>query len=129
MSATLTENAVKLLQKRYLDGESVDSMWDRVSGGVPRFRRLLEELRFLPNSPALFNLGRGNGCTSSACFVFDVEDSMFGKGSIVDTRNKAIAVAKAGGGVGYYFSKLRPRGSPIKSVHRVACGPVTVLRD
>ena len=131
-NALLTSNAVKILEKRYLDkgsNETVDGLWDRVSGGNEEFRQLMAELKFLPNSPALFNMGLNNGCTSSACFVFDVEDSMLGKGSIVETREKAIAVAKAGGGVGYYLGKLRPKGSPIKSIHRVACGPVTVLKD
>lgn len=70
-----------------------------------------------------------NGIFIHNCFVFDIEDSMFGKNSIVETRAKAIAVAKAGGGVGYYFGKLRSKDSLIKSVHRKACGPVAVLRD
>lgn len=134
-AALISENSMKLMKKRYLNGgESVDSMWDRVSGGEPRFRKLLEELRFLPNSPTLFNMGTGNGCTSSACFVFDIDDEMGplptdNPNSIVNTRGKAVAVAKAGGGVGYYFGNLRPRNAPIKSVHRKACGPVAVLRD
>lgn len=129
MSATLTDNALTILSKRYLEGESVDSMWDRVSGGNPRFRKLLEDLVFLPNSPTLFNAGRKNGCTLSACFVLSFQDAMFGRNSITDIRNKAIAIAKAGGGVGYYFGNLRPKGSAIKSIHRKACGPVAVLRD
>lgn len=129
MSALLSKNSLAILEARYLEGETVNDMWDRVSGGNDRFRELLSSLRFLPNSPTLFNMGRNNGCTSSACFVFDVQDSMFGKGSIVETRNKATAVAKAGGGVGYYGGNIRPKGSLIKSVHRKACGPVAVLRD
>lgn len=130
-SATeLSPNATAILNKRYLvEGESIDQLWDRVSGGNESYRRLLSSLRFLPNSPTLFNAGLNNGCTLSACFTFEVQDSMFGKGSITDVRDKAIAVAKAGGGVGYYFGHLRPKGSPIKSIQRVACGPVTVLRD
>lgn len=134
--ATLSENALKILKKRYLNnGESVDSLWDRVSDGNPHFRRLLEQLRFLPNSPTLFNAGLNNGCTLSACFVFQVSDYMitdrgqFKDDSIVRTREKAILVAKAGGGVGYWFSQIRPRGSKVNSIHRVACGPVAVMRD
>lgn len=131
MPAVISENALTILKKRYLsNGESIDDMWDRVSGGNPKFRALLSELRFLPNSPTLFNMGLNNGCTSSACFVFDVDDSMMeGPRSIHNTRGKAIAVAKAGGGVGYYFGNIRPKGSLIKSIHRKACGPVAVLRD
>lgn len=130
MPAAIERNGMALLEKRYLvDGESVDSLWDRTSGGDAKFRRLMEELRFLPNSPTLFNAGLSNGCTLSACFVFDIADSMFGKGSITETRDKAIAVAKAGGGVGYYGGYLRPKNAPIRSIHRKACGPVAVLRD
>ncbi len=130
----ITPNSRTILEKRYLDGESIDSMWDRVSDGNAKFRNLLSSLRFLPNSPTLFNAGRKNGCTLSACFVFEVDDEMGplssdSPNSIVNTRAKAIGVAKAGGGVGYYFGNLRPKGSPIKSIHRKACGPVTVLKD
>lgn len=132
----LTDNAINLVRKRYLDpGMTVDNMFDLASLGNPEYRALMTNLLFLPNSPTLFNAGRGNGCTLSACFVFDVFDCMLthnGKvreDSIVRTREKAVAVAKAGGGVGYYLGNLRPRNSPIKSVHRVACGPLGVLHD
>jgi ribonucleoside-diphosphate reductase alpha chain len=137
--AVLTDNAVHLLEKRYLDRrngrqESVDEMFWRVAGQEDRYADIMKRLLFLPNSPALFNSGVGNGCTSSACFVLDVDDDMGplptdNHRSIVNVRAKAVAIAKAGGGVGYYFGNLRPKGSPIKTVHRVACGPVAVLRD
>lgn len=133
MPAVITDNALTLLNTRYLDkgtGEDVDGMFRRVAGGDERYIKLMSELEFLPNSPTLFNAGLKNGCTLSACFVLDVEDTMFGSSSgIVETRAKAIAIAKAGGGVGYYFGHLRPKGSPIKSIHRMACGPVAVMRD
>lgn len=136
MSTVLSENSLAILKKRYLNnGESVDSLWDRVSGGNPKFRELMSSLRFLPNSPTLFNAGLNNGCTLSACFVLNVSDCMLShegvirEDSIVRTREKAIMIAKAGGGVGYYFGDLRPKGKPIKSIQRVACGPVAVLRD
>jgi ribonucleoside-diphosphate reductase alpha chain len=129
-AARISDTAMTILKKRYLsNGESVEGMFQRVAGGNEKFYNLLHNLRFLPNSPTLFNMGLNNGCTSSACFVFDIQDSMFGPGSIVETRAKAIAVAKAGGGVGYYGGYLRGKGAPIKSIHRVACGPVAVMRD
>lgn len=129
MPMVLEDNAVKVLEKRYLDGGTVDDLWDRVSGGNERFRRLLSEGLGMPNSPTLFNAEKNNGCTLSACFVFNIADSMFGKNSIMETRNKAAAVAKAGGGVGYYGGFLRKKGSPVNSTHRKACGTVAVLRD
>lgn len=129
--ASLTTNAEVILKKRYLhNGESIDNLWHRVADGNEKYIKLLASLRFLPNSPTLFNAGLNNGCTLAACFVFEVRDEMRGSmSSIVGTREKAIAVAKAGGGVGYYFGNLRPKGSPIKTIQRVACGPVTVLKD
>ena len=131
MTATISENALKILKDRYLvNGESVEGMFKRVSNSQERYYNLLTSLRFLPNSPTLFNAGLNNGCTLSACFTFVVEDSMLDSpSSIVNTRAKAIAVAKAGGGVGYYLGDIRPKGSTIKSVHRKACGPVAVLKD
>jgi ribonucleoside-diphosphate reductase alpha chain len=131
VTAVISDNAMRILKARYLtNGENVDAMFRRCSLGNERYYRLMSDLLFLPNSPTLFNCGLKNGCTLSACFVFDVEDTMFDHpDSIVAVRNKAIGVAKAGGGVGYYFGKLRQKNATIKSIHRKACGPVAVLRD
>lgn len=142
LPAVLTENSKKILDTRYIDpvhDKTVDGLWDRVSMGNPEYRRLLSQLLFLPNSPTLFNLGLPTGGTLSACFVFDVEDCLLGDWplggldepmvrSILGTNFKAACVAKAGGGVGYYLGKLRPRGAEVKSTHKKACGPVTVLK-
>lgn len=128
---SISPGAEKILKARYLDqGESIEGMFRRASLGNDDYYDLLRSLKFLPNSPTLFNVGLNNGCTLSACFVFSIQDTMFGHmDSIVNVRAKAIAVAKAGGGVGYYGGHLRPKNSLIKSVHRKACGPVAVLRD
>lgn len=125
----LTANARTILEKRYLEpGETIDGMFQRVSGDNEKFLQLMSRLDFLPNSPSLMNKGTGRG-TSSACFVFDVRDAMLdGNDSIMGTGQKAAAVAKWGGGVGYYLGNIRPQGSPVRSTHRVACGPVAVLR-
>jgi len=141
MATTLTDNSKKILEVRYVDPDhdkTVDGLWDRVSMGNPTWRRLLSDLLFLPNSPTLFNLGLPTGGTCSACFVFDLDDALLGDwpdggcqepfiNSILGTTFKAAAVAKAGGGVGYYLGKIRPEGSPVHSTHRKACGPVAVL--
>lgn len=126
MHAAIEANGMAVLEKRYLDGGTVDQLWSRVSGGNERFRSLLDRLLFVPNSPTLFNAGQNNGCTLSACFVFSIKDTM---DSICEVRTKACRVAKAGGGVGYYGGHLRPKGSLIKTIQRKACGPVAVLRD
>lgn len=133
MPATVSPNALTILEKRYYDranGEnSPASIWKRCSGGNRDYEEMLSELLFMPNSPTLFNLGTGNGGTLSACFVFDFADSLRdGPKSIMATLDKAAAVAKAGGGVGYYFGDLRPKGALVHSTHRAACGPVEVVR-
>lgn len=142
VAALLSPNSQRILAERYVDKEhdrTVEGMWDRVSMGNRDYKEMLEELLFLPNSPTMFNLGLPFGGTLSACFVFDVTDSLLGDWpnggeeepwitSILGTNFKAACVAKAGGGVGYYLGNIRPKGSPIRSTHKKACGPVTVLK-
>lgn len=141
MPAVLSPNGQTILDARYIDkvhDKTVEGLWDRVSMGNLNYRRLLSELLFLPNSPTLFNLGLPFGGTLSACFVFDISDSLLGEwptggldqpfvNSILGTTFKAACVAKAGGGVGYYLGNIREEGAPVKSTHRKACGPVAVL--
>lgn len=133
-------NGMTLWKQRYQDSdESLDGFWDRVSGGRADFRAMLSSLLMLPNSPTLFNMGTKTGGTLSACFVFDIADKLLGDwptggldqpfaDSILGTLFKAACVAKAGGGVGYYFGNLRPKGSLVRSTHKKACGIVPVIR-
>lgn len=136
-------NAMKVLCKRYLrplpdkpdiirikcphcgeHHETPSEMIDRATFGNDDYYNLLASFDFLPNSPTLFNAGTGNG-TFSACFKFDVEDSLEG---IMDVARKAAFVQKWGGGVGYCLSAIRPKGKVIRSTHGKACGPIAVLR-
>lgn len=137
MQPKFGEVAQKILCKRYLvnlagagkcphcgkEHETPEEMIQRVSFGNSDYYEMLCNLDFLPNSPTLFNAETGQG-TSSACFKFDVEDSMV---SIMDVATKSAFVQKWGGGVGYCLSALRPYGAPIKSTHGKACGPIAVL--
>lgn len=102
-------------------------MFQRVSFGVQDYYDLMAGFDFLPNSPTLMNAGLGNG-TLSACFRFDVKDTMLGESGIMDVARKAAAVQKFGGGVGYDFSQIRPKGSPISTTHGKACGPIAVMK-
>ncbi len=145
----LTPNAKRVLAARYqkkgADGvvaETPRALFVRVAGSIASMegaygvspeqvhaieQRFLDEMvsgRFLPNSPTLMNAGRGSGMLS-ACFVIPVEDSI---DSIFSAVRQAALVQKSGGGTGYSFSRLRPKGVLVASSGGTASGPVAFLR-
>ena len=145
MIEELTDNAKIVLEKRYLQRnesgeliEDAEGMFQRVantlasvekrdgmvSAYADEFYKIMSSMDFLPNSPTLMNAGTGAG-TLSACFVLPIEDSMEG---ITDAGKNAALVQKFGGGTGFSLSDLRPKGSPIKTTHGKACGPISVLK-
>jgi len=89
-----------------------------------RYETLLTELAFVPNSPTLMNAGTETP-QLAACFVISPRDSL---ASIFETLGHAAAVFQSGGGVGYSFSGLRPRGDPVSAAGGVASGPVSFMR-
>lgn len=125
ITPVFSPNAIELLGKRYLQpDESPEGMLERVSGGYEEFYNLMARLDFLPNSPTLFNKGVPGAGTFSACFKFDVQDSLE---SIMEVGRKAAFISKWGGGVGYTLSAIRPKGTPIATTHGKAMGPVKLL--
>lgn len=144
----ISENGIKVLEKRYLmkDGngkpiETPEIMFRRVSSFIAKadkifepnkdtksledkFYKVISELDFLPNSPTLMNAGRELG-QLSACFVLPVEDSMEG---IFDAIKYAAIIHKSGGGTGFSFSRLRSKGSSVKSTGGVASGPISFMK-
>jgi ribonucleoside-diphosphate reductase alpha chain len=90
---------------------------------VTAFYDLMVSKRFMPNTPALANFGNVLGM-GSACFVLDIEDSIE---SIMDGLKKTAIVFKAGGGMGYNFSKLRPEGDFVSSTSGIASGPISFM--
>lgn len=145
----LSENALVVLEKRYLKKdtngsivETPEQMFKRVASNISKadllygasksearktekeFYALMTNLEFLPNSPTLMNAGTDLQ-QLSACFVLPIEDSI---NSIYESIKYTAIIHKSGGGTGFSFSKIRPKGSPVGSTGGVASGPVSFIK-
>ena len=145
----LTPNARVVLTKRYLrrgpDGqpiESVEEMFERISRAVAepdtehgrfedtekKFFDLLTTLRFFPNSPTFTGAGTPLG-QLAACFVLPIEDDMGREADgIFQTLRNAALIQQTGGGNGFSFARLRPKGDFVATSAGTATGPVGFLR-
>lgn len=90
-----------------------------------RFYHLLENFRFLPGGRIQAGAGTAHRVTLFNCFVMGyIEDAMDG---IFEALKEGALTLQQGGGVGYDFSTLRPRGSPARSAGTIASGPVSFM--
>jgi ribonucleoside-diphosphate reductase alpha chain len=124
------------------DGTPVDrdlaDSWARVSWALAQaeapgervaraqeFARALSGYRFLPAGRILAGAGTGRDVTLFNCFVMGtIPDSMDG---IFSALREAALTLQQGGGIGYDFSTLRPRGALVKGVGADASGPVSFM--
>ena len=89
-----------------------------------KFAEIMSNLTFLPGGRTIANAGTPVKNLAN-CFVIPVKDSMEG---IFDAVKKAALIQKRGGGVGYCFSTLRPKGSWVKGCSGVASGPISFMK-
>ena len=90
------------------------------------FREILLDMRFLPAGRVQASVGSPRKTTAFNCFVSDtLEDSL---DSIMEQASKAAQTMRLGGGIGYDFSSLRPRGDNIVSLDSKSSGPVSFMQ-
>ena len=146
----LTENARQVLIRRYVrrdengkPAETVEGMFWRVAYHVAKvegeweedvlerasdFYVLLSSKKFFPNSPTFTGAGTPLG-QLAACFVLPITDDMGRDAAgIFQTLRDAALIQQTGGGNGFGFSRLRPKGARVHSSAGQATGPVGFLR-
>ncbi len=143
----LHDNTMEVLKRRYLlkDNnqniiETPAEMFRRVASHIAqahgnfksgisveqaqeKFYQMMSNLEFMPNSPTLMNSGTSFG-QLSACFVLPVEDSIDG---IFEALKNMAKVHQYGGGTGFNFSHLRPKGALLHPTKGGASGPVSFM--
>lgn len=90
-----------------------------------QFYSALEDFKFLPAGRIVAGAGTGRNVTLSNCFTMGtIPDSMDG---IFSHLKEAALTMQAGGGIGYDFSTIRPKGAHVKGVDADASGPLTFM--
>ncbi len=114
----------------------VEDTWKRIAGALAsvekqpdmwadKFYNALEDFKFLPAGRIIAGAGTDRSVTLFNCFVMGtVPDSM---GGIFDMLKEAAITMQQGGGIGYDFSTLRPKGAPVKGVAADASGPLSFM--
>ena len=118
--------------------KSIEDTWRRVATSLASveedsvrtqheeaFYDALSGFKFLPAGRIIAGAGTGRDVTLFNCFVMGaVPDDM---GGIFDHLREAALTMQRGGGIGYDFSTLRPKGAPVKGVGADASGPLSFM--
>ena len=116
--------------------KTIDDTWDRVATALaaceddpetwaPQFRDALTNFKFLPAGRIVSGAGTDRMVTLFNCFVMgEIPDDMSG---IFDNLKEAALTMQQGGGIGYDFSTLRPKGALVKRVGADASGPLSFM--
>ncbi|WP_417271457.1 adenosylcobalamin-dependent ribonucleoside-diphosphate reductase [Celeribacter sp.] len=115
---------------------TVEDSWRRVARSLAsvetdaaawedKFYSALEDFKFLPAGRILAGAGTERSVTLFNCFVMGtIPDSM---GGIFDMLKEAALTMQQGGGIGYDFSTIRPKGSDVMGVAADASGPLSFM--
>ncbi len=107
------------LARALAEPEAEPDVWE------PRFREAMEDFRFLPAGRIVSGAGSGRAVTLFNCFVMgEVPDDMNG---IFESLKEAALTMQKGGGIGYDFSTIRPKGAPVGGVGADASGPLSFM--
>lgn len=118
--------------KYRLDGESFEEAMYRIANALKdsdehyhQFKDILIDMRFMPGGRVQAAMGAPRITTAYNCFVSGViDDSM---DSIMDRAKEAAETMRRGGGIGYDFSRIRPKGDRIKTLGSRSSGPVSFM--
>lgn len=118
--------------------KTVEDTWDRIAKALAQaedpkvrarhqgvFKDALQDFQFLPAGRIVSGAGTARKVTLFNCFVMgDIPDDMSG---IFEHLKEAAVTMQQGGGIGYDFSTLRPKGAPVKGVGADASGPLSFM--
>lgn len=137
MTGPKTPFAEQLHAEKYrVNGESFKEAMNRVAGALTDseqefrpFRDLLFDMRFMPAGRVQAAVGATRRTTAYNCFVSPAIEDTFvdGPNSIMGCAGQAATTMRMGGGIGYDFSTLRPRGDMIKKLQSKSSGPVSFM--
>lgn len=139
ISKTIWDIKYRYRHQRHAIDKTIEDTWRRVAKAIAKaekgaerghwqkeFYGILEEFRFLPGGRILAGAGTKHRVTLFNCFVMDIaEDSLRG---IFDALEEGALTLQQGGGVGYDFSVLRPKGDKVKRTGLTASGPISFMR-